>query len=78
MQNSGNIAEFRGESNTEFRKKYRNYCTLEIWSYGKCKYEHGDKQTWRNVDMETEKWRNGDMETWRHEDMDIETWTLRY
>jgi hypothetical protein len=62
LQNSGNIAEFRGgESYTDFRKKYRNYCTLETWSYRKWKHGHGDKETWRNVDME--KWRHGDMET---------------
>jgi hypothetical protein len=50
-----------GESYTEFRKKYRNYCILETWNYGKWKYGHGDKETWRNVNMET--WRNGDMDT---------------
>ncbi len=50
LQNSGNIAEFRGGKATQ---------TLETWSYRKWKHGHGDKETWRNVDME--KWRHGNM-----------------
>jgi hypothetical protein len=46
----------------EFRKKYRDYCTIEIW-----RHAHLDMETWkcRDIDMETR--------TWPHGNMDMET-----